>query len=157
MNLALNCDRKCIQFQVKESMQCCSLSTNLSLLNDYLEKSRSQNEIDKFNGLIAVLDELTAKSVKNGISCVQSILSIEYALEVYLGYKTDYVAGTKMADDRKSFEDNLLHLQYGLRVYVVNLPFTKERFIILKPSDVDLAPIFNCFACSFLQGDVTKS
>ena len=138
-------------------MQCCSLSTNLSLLNDYLEKSRSQNEIDKFNGLIAVLDELTAKSVKNGISCVQSILSIEYALEVYLGYKTDYVAGTKTADDRKSFEDNLLHPQYGLRVYVVNLPFTKERFIVLKPNDVDLAPIFNCFARSFLQGDVTKS
>ena len=113
--------------------------------------------LDKFNGLIAVLDELTAKSVKNGISCVQSNLSIEYALQVYLGYKTDYVADTKKADGRKSFEDNLLHPQYGLRVYVVNLPFTKERFIVLKPNDVDFAPIFNCFARSFLQGDVTKS
>ena len=141
---------------VKESMQCCSLSTNLSLLNNYLKKSTSQKEIDKFNGLIAVFDELTAKSVKNGISCVQSILSMKYALDIYLGYKTDYIAGTKTADDRKSFQDNLLHPQHGLRVYVVNLPFTKERFILLKPNDVDLAPIFDRFASSFLQSDVTN-
>ncbi len=134
---------------VKVSMQCCSLSTNLSLLNEFLEKSTSQKEIDKFKGLIAVFDELTAKSVKNGISCVQSILSMKYALDIYLGYKTDYVAGTKTADDQKSFQENLLHPQYGLRVYVVNLPFTKERFILLRPSDVDLATIFFLFCKLF--------
>ena len=95
-------------------MQCCSLSTNLSLLNEFLEKLTSRKEIDKFNGRIVVFDELTVKSVKNGISCVQSILSMKYTLDIYLGYKTDYVVGTKTADDQKSFQENLLHPQYDL-------------------------------------------
>lgn len=51
---------------------------------------------------------------------------------------------------------NILHPQYGLRVYIVNLPFTKENFVLLKPSDVDLPAVFDCLANSFLEGDNKK-
>ena len=49
-------------------------------------------------GLLAVLDELTAQYLgPDGKERMNSILPLKYAMEIYLGYQTDYVS-----KDRKS-------------------------------------------------------
>ena len=103
------------------------------------------------NGLIAVYYELISQEIgSDGKESRKSILSLDYCLEIYLGYKTDFVPGSALTkDDKVSFQDCLLHDRYGLPVYIVNTQTNK--FVVLRPDDIDLTEIFHKLITSFVS------
>ena len=103
------------------------------------------------NGLIAVYYELISQEIgSNGKESRKSIRSLDYCLEIYLGYKTDFVPGSALTkDDKVSFQDCLLHDRYGLPVYIVNTQTNK--FVVLRPDDIDLTEIFHKLITSFVS------
>ena len=103
------------------------------------------------NGLIAVYYELISLEIgSDGKESQKSILSLDYCLEIYLGYKTDFVPGSALTkDDKVSFQDCLLHDRYGLPVYIVNTQTNK--FVVLRPDDIDLTEIFHKLITSFVS------
>ena len=92
------------------------------------------------NGLITVYYELISQELgSDGKESRKSILSLDYCLEIYLGYKTDFVPGSALTkDDKVSFQDCLLHDRYGLPVYIVNAQFQTNKFnVVLRLDDMD--------------------
>lgn len=112
---------------VRKSNQTCSFSQILPHLRLLLKKTK-QVEQEKLNGLIAVYNELISQEIgSDGKESRKSILSLDYCLEIYLGYKTDFVPGSALAkDDKVSFQDRLLHDTYGLPVSIVNTQTNKQ-------------------------------
>ena len=102
---------------VRKSNQTCSLSQILQHFRLLLKKKTKQNktkqakEQEKLNGLITVYYELISQEIgSDGKESRKSILSLDYCLEIYLGYKTDFVPGSALTkDDKVSFQDCLLH------------------------------------------------
>ena len=103
------------------------------------------------NSLIAVYYELISQEIgSDGKESRKSILSLDYCLEIYLGYKTDFVPGSALTkDDKVSFQDCLLHDRYGLPVYIVNTQTNK--FVVLRPDEIDLTEIFHKLIASFVS------
>ena len=103
------------------------------------------------NGLITVYYELISQEIgSDGKESRKSILSLDYCLEIYLGYKTDFVPGSALTakDDKVSFQDCLLHDRYGLPVYIVNAQFQTNKFVVLRLDDIDLTEIFHILITS---------
>ena len=110
-----------------------------------LKKTKQAKKQEKLKGLIAVYYELISQEIgSDGKESRKSILSLDYRLEVYLGYKTDFVPGSALTkDDKVSFQDCLLHDRYGLPVYIVNTQFHTNKFVVLRPDDINFTEIFH--------------
>lgn len=130
---------------VRKSNQTCSLSQILPHLRLLLKKTKQAKEQEKLNGLIAVYYELISQEIgSDGKEFRKSILSLDYCLEIYLGYKTDFVPGSALTKgDKVSFQDCLQYDRYGLPVYIVNTQFQTNKFVVLRPDDIDLTEIFH--------------
>ena len=126
---------------VRKSNQTCSLSQILQHFRLLLKKNKTKQakEQEKLHGLITAYYELISQEIgSDGKESRKSILSLDYCLEIYLGYKTDFVPGSALTkDDKVSFQDCLLHDRYGLPVYIVNAQFQTNKFVVLRLDDID--------------------
>ena len=125
------------------SQQSCSLRENFGTLLKLRQSAKIESEINKINGLMAVLQHLASLKIdQTGKEISRSFLTTEDALELYLGYDTEYVTGTCSRYDRQRFQYALLHPKYGLCVYIINPPQCDSGYIVLRSDDVDLSSFF---------------
>lgn len=120
------------------------MSQLMQHLTNLLSKAKQENERQKLRGLIAVHQELIAQDLRSdGKEHVTSVLPFSYCLEIYLGYKQDFVSGSLITkDDKVAFQDCLLNQKYGLCVYVVSSK-NGTKFVALRPDELDLTDIFH--------------
>ncbi len=122
-----------------KSLQPCTILENGKVLQELKASLKSVAEINKINGLLAVLEHLLlTKIMEDGKEVPNSHLKFEAALELFLGFDTSYVPGSKDSYDVKRFQYALLHPKCGLCVYIFN-PLSRDGYIILRSDDVDFS------------------
>lgn len=129
--------RKKFGENIKVSMQALSNTSDIRCkLEQRAVSTNSNQQKEKFNGLLAVLNELTAQHL--GPDCkeyMNSILTLEYTLELYLGYQTNYVSNTATKDTYQQFVEALLHPNTGLFISIVYLPSNGKSYVIQRSPD----------------------
>lgn len=104
-----------------KSLQPCTILENEKVLQEVKASLKSVAEINKVSGLLAVLEHLLLTKIsEDGKEVPNSYLKFEDALELFLGFDTGYVPGTKASYDVKRLRYALLHPKYGLCVYIFN-------------------------------------
>lgn len=129
-----------------KSLQSCSLLENGNLLKDIKQSLKSEQEKEKIDGLLAVLKQLlTTRISQDGNEIPNCYLKFAEALELFLGFDTDYVPGTRTTNDTQRFQHALLHPKYGLSVYLFNPIRGDGGYIIAKSNEIDLSAFLVCF------------
>ena len=131
---------------IKVSMQTLSSTSELrEKLMQKLVSAKTTQQREKMNGLLALLNELTAQyeltaQARDGREYTTAILPFEYALELYLGYQTGYVPNTATQDTKIQFTETLLNPNTGLFVSIIRLSSLGKSYIVLRPPDGNMEP-----------------
>jgi hypothetical protein len=98
---------------VLKSLQTCSIRENGDVLQEIGQSLKSKPEIDKINGLLAVLQQLVVTKIsENGKEVPNCFLKFEEGHDLFMGFDTDYVPGTQVANikyDKQRFQHALLY------------------------------------------------
>ena len=128
---------------IRVSMQTVSCISEIHhKLQQNLLKAKTKQHREKLNGLVSILNELTAQYLgSDGKEYMNSIIPLEYALEVYLGYKTDYVSSMATEHTKQQFVEAILSPNTGLFVSIVIIPSTDKSYVILRSPDGSTEPV----------------
>ena len=89
---------------------------------------------------------------------MNSIIPLGYALELYLGYKTDYVSNTDTEHTKQQFVEAIrLNPNTGLFVSIVRIPSTDKSYVVLRSHDGRTEPVLDCILNEFSNKEESKS
>jgi hypothetical protein len=135
--------------RVLKSQQTCSIRENRSKLVSLLteaEKNTSKTHSEKgnrLNGLLSVWDLLTADAVgTDGKEHTMSFLPFGDALEAFSDC-FESVRPPYLNTDKDKFQYSLLHEQWGLCIYIITHEERNQRFIVLRPAEIDMELFFD--------------
>ena len=124
---------------VRVSLQPCNVANNLELLNTLISKAKSQQRLEKLQGLKAVFQELYVDKVKlDGTKSTKSFLCFEEAFEIYMGYLIRKGTGPYTQLDKAEFMLDLLYEKYGLAIYIVRIELLNKRILLLRPAEFEM-------------------
>ena len=125
----------------RNSLQNCDLHVNKLRLCSLKEESKcnkSSKKEAKLQGLIEVLEHLLLP-VNDDDSSVKGYLKFDIAHEIFCAHQEGPV-------DETTFRDALLHPEYGLCIYIANIPISTgitTRFIVPKSTTFNSIEFFN--------------
>ena len=116
------------------SLQTCSLSQNMQVLDEAIDRIKREDLLGHIKGAKAVLEVLMCAPLSGDTCRRRSYLDFDRALEIFLSYSAAAVVPeqSKNSDTRKHFREFICSERYGLCVYVY------KNTILLRPDDVDL-------------------
>ena len=135
--------------RVVKSQQTCTVRENRRKLENILAQTAVQGQLNdtsgnqtrnRINGLLSVWDMLTADAVeKDGKEHTSFFVAFDDALEVfYNSYEEINVKPPYLNTDKDRLLYALLNKQWGLCVYIVTDKDRDERFIVIRPDEVDM-------------------
>ena len=124
---------------VRVSLQPCNVANNLELLNTLISKAKSQQRLEKLQGLKAVFQELYVDKVKlDGTKSTKSFLYFEEVFEIFMGYRIRKGIGPYTHLNKTEFMLDLLHEKYGLAIYTVRIELLNKRILLLRSAEFEL-------------------
>ena len=144
---------------IKMSMQTLSCTSEIRRkLQQKLLKAETKQHREKLNGLVSILNELTAQYLgSDGKEYMNSIIPLEYAEELYLRYKTDYVSNRASEHTKQQFVEAILNPNTGLFVSIVRIPSTDKSYVVLRSPDGSTEPVLDCILNEFSNKEESKS
>ncbi len=132
----------CSNSNVLKSLQRCKLEENLDILYRQEDRINDENRKQKLRGLQAVLLELLHADPDDVNKTPKASLPFQEAFDIFMGYqKCNESYNTR--DWRVTFRDAILNPSTGLCVNIVTNPSTATRYVVLRPDNLDMTPIYD--------------
>ena len=137
-----------ISRNVTRSKQPCQLKDNQIVLIHQLEatsnhtSSKSNSKANKLSGLLAVIRSLRSGHIAlDGEEWDNSYMPFNDALELYYAYQDKPPPFSNT--DKDSYLYAILHEKWGLCVYVVFIEALNQRFVVLRPDNIDIGNLLD--------------